>query len=270
MPASPRRKAFGQHFLRDTKVITKIVEKTCELYHQTHSQTLLEIGPGKGALTLPILESRSKFNRMILVEKDRAIANEWITLENQHALEVHSADFLDLEPTHYLSTSPITVVSNLPYSAGTAILLELLPHTDLIPAMILMFQKEVAERLYAKPKGKAWGSLSLHVQNLWEVEKLISVSPSAFIPPPDVDSEVVVLMPRAKPLIEGSTEHSKAWDQLLRAAFTHRRKMLRSAVPKVYFEALIRAGIDPTLRSDALTWEQWEAWMAALIKSSGM
>jgi 16S rRNA (adenine1518-N6/adenine1519-N6)-dimethyltransferase len=282
MPASPRRRALGQHFLRDEKVIDSIVARTFEYVRKFEAKSLLEIGPGKGAITTPLLvaaEGAPGLEKFTIIEKDRSLAAEWT--ERVHGVpntEVVENDFLAVDSSSYLERPPLVVVSNLPYSAGTAILQALANHPDKIPAMILMFQAEVAARLRARPGDKAWGSLSLWIQNRWDVEKFLAVPPKAFAPPPDVNSEVVTLVARSAlripcpPCPEPefnekwlSSWHSN-WEKLIRIPFLHRRKMLRSGVPKgsVWREALDLAEIDGTRRAEDLDWSDWEKWLRAV------
>jgi 16S rRNA (adenine1518-N6/adenine1519-N6)-dimethyltransferase len=278
MPASRRRRAYGQHFLRDASVIDRIVEATLQKVEQHQARALLEVGPGKGAITRSLLESfpeSKSLERFLIVEKDQDLAADWIEQSKDlDRVEVIEADFLKVTRETYLSTTPLVVVSNLPYSAGTAILQELAECPENIPAMVLMFQAEVAHRLRATPGEKAWGSLSLWMQNHWEIRKLISVPPGAFSPPPEVNSEVVVLEARNEPMIrapEGANATEIAhwnsqWDKLIRVPFLHRRKMLRSGLPKnsIWKESLDQAGIDGTRRAEDLDWNDWEMWMNAL------
>jgi 16S rRNA (adenine1518-N6/adenine1519-N6)-dimethyltransferase len=282
MPASPRRRAFGQHFLRDEKVIVKIVATTFEFVEKYSARGLLEIGPGQGAITTPLLE-RAKgargIERFQIVEKDRNYAAEWVDRTRlSDRVEVIEADFLDVTPEKFLGVSPLVVVSNLPYSAGTAILQELARFPREIPAMVLMFQAEVAARLRAAPGDKAWGSLSLWMQNRWDIGKLLAVPPSAFAPPPDVNSEIVVLEARPNLRVpcppcpnpefneKWLSDWESNWEKLIRIPFLHRRKMLRSGLPKdsIWKAALEEAGIDGTRRAEDLEWSDWERWLTAV------
>lgn len=281
MPASPRRRAFGQHFLHDSKIIDLIIRTTFEAVENFSAKALLEIGPGKGALTEPLLaasEGIPALERLIIVEKDRSLATEWANrAQGDSRLRVIENDFLKVTHEEYLEKFPLIVVSNLPYSAGTAILQELARSPLEIPAMILMFQAEVAARLRAHPGEKAWGSLSLWIQNHWDVRKILSAPPSAFSPPPDVHSEVVFLQARNVarvpcppcPHPERNTEWilswEKNWEKLIRIPFLHRRKMLRSGLPKdsVWKETLEEAGIDGTKRAEELEWDEWRLWLTA-------
>jgi 16S rRNA (adenine1518-N6/adenine1519-N6)-dimethyltransferase len=270
MPASPRRKALGQHFLRDGAITARIAETVGELAREHACVTLLEIGPGRGAITDPLLDQVARLpliRRFILAEKDARLAAEWrVKTATNPKMAVEEADFLDLPEDRWLGPAPLAVASNLPYSVGTAILTRLARHTAEIPFMVLMFQAEVAARLRAEPDSRAWGSLSLWIQNRWDVRKLLSAPPGAFSPPPDVDSEVVVLTRRPVPRIPVSPADEDRWQGLLKAAFAHRRKMLRSglAAHPDLKAALERAGIDPTLRAEALSWDQWSGWFTAL------
>jgi 16S rRNA (adenine1518-N6/adenine1519-N6)-dimethyltransferase len=277
MPAHPRRKAFGQHFLKDTALCDRLTDLCVEWLSKTDAQSLLEVGPGSGALTDPMIRKLAtspalkRSIRFFACEKDRKWAAHWSSV-----VQVHDKDFLELPENEWLVQPPLGVLSNLPYSAGTAILLRLTDHPEKIPFMILMFQAEVAQRLRAEPESKAWGSLSLWVQSRWEVSKVASVPPGAFQPPPDVDSEVVLLVPRKEPRLkalassrESSEKTFETWDQLLRACFAHRRKMLRAGLKGAprFLKALEKSGIDPTLRAEALSWEQWDRLLDTALNS---
>jgi 16S rRNA (adenine1518-N6/adenine1519-N6)-dimethyltransferase len=286
MPASRRRRAFGQHFLRDEGVISGIVAATTELIGKYAARSLLEIGPGKGAITTPLLAAAAGFpalERFLIVEKDRNFAAEWSERARELArIEVLESDFLDLGTERYLGRGPLVVVSNLPYSAGTAILQELAKFPEEIPAMVLMFQAEVAARLRAQPREKAWGSLSLWIQNQWDVKKLCSVRPGAFTPPPEVNSEVVVLEARASRRIpcppcpnpefteKWLSTWGSNWEKLIRIPFLHRRKMLRSGLPRdsVWKTTLEAAEIDGTRRAEDLDWSDWERWLTAVQRET--
>lgn len=273
-PAYGKRRALGQHFLKDQTIALKIASTAVGGLVERECKALLEIGPGKGALTdllLDLLHQRAPHCPFLLAERDWQLAAEW----NEKAkslpqLQVHEGDFLDLDSKIWLKTTPLAVVSNLPYSAGTAITVRLARHADKIRIMVLMFQAEVAQRLRAEPGTKAWGSLSIWIQNQWEVKKLSSVPPAAFAPPPDVDSEVVVLTPRTTPFVEvgPSEREQKLWDSLLKAAFAHRRKMLRGALPENFRNALVEAQLDGTKRAEALNWDEWSRFFQAALKLS--
>jgi 16S rRNA (adenine1518-N6/adenine1519-N6)-dimethyltransferase len=263
MPAYGKRRALGQHFLKEPRVTQLIADTTIDLLKEHRCRALLEIGPGRGAITEPLMnlmrelgpEFGSEFEKkaFVLSERDRELADYW----KKRGVRVEEGDFLDLPEEKWKIATPLGVVSNLPYSAGTAILTRLARHHEEIPFMVLMFQAEVAERLRASVGTKAWGSLSIWIQNRWEVKKLCHVPPGAFSPPPDVQSEVVVLRARSEPLVSITDE--KLWDSLLKTAFAHRRKMLRSCFRSsdLLRNALELSGLDGTKRGEALSWEEW-------------
>jgi 16S rRNA (adenine1518-N6/adenine1519-N6)-dimethyltransferase len=273
MEANRKRHAFGQHFLKDPRITGAIVDAALSDARAFGCKSVLEIGPGRGALTDLLIERlRDDPKKLILVEKDRDLVSDWKACPEPF-LSVESGDFLRLPPETWSSEPPIAVVSNLPYSAGTAILILLAKYTSLIPTMTLMFQAEVAKRLYAVPGTKEWGSLSIWIQNRWDVKRLLHVPPGAFQPRPKINSEVVTLHPRKQPKIAvpETTEADLHWEKLLKICFLHRRKMLRAGVPKnsVWSAALEKSEIDPTLRAEALSWEQWaQLYEASLAVSN--
>jgi 16S rRNA (adenine1518-N6/adenine1519-N6)-dimethyltransferase len=259
-----KRRAYGQHFLRDGSVIDHIVTAALEESRKNGCKTLLEIGPGQGALTLPILARKPPELLLKLAEMDRRLAETW----NQKGLEVLVGDFAQARPEDFLQSWPLCVVSNLPYASGTAILNLLADHPHQIPAMVLMFQKEVAQKILARPGERACGSLTLHIRNRWEAELLCDAPPIAFQPPPKVDSQVLLLRARAKPKIEASVRDPKLFEQIVKTAFSQRRKMLRGTLGKSHSNALERSGVDSTLRAEALDWTQWESLFNAALEGA--
>jgi len=272
------RKALGQHFLRDQGVIHQIVDRFKQESTETNCDTWLEIGPGKGALTHPLLKTREG-HPFFLCERDKRLLEYWESwtqetkeLPETGTIHLLPGDFLDLPSENWLQGKKLGVISNLPYSAGTAILSQLAAYPDRIGAMVLMFQTEVAERIRAQlpphtENVKKLGSLTLWIQNWWRVDKLLSVRPGAFSPPPEVTSEVLVFRPRlAKdyPMaVSPRSPEADLWQKLLLAAFAHRRKMLRSGLPPAFRSALERSGVDGTKRAEALTWDEWNRlWQA--------
>lgn len=271
MATQGKRRALGQHFLRDRTVCEKIVETTLTLAQETGCASLLEIGPGQGALT-EILLARSPLP-VTLAERDPELVDRWEAHRADYAQKpfgIEPGDFMDLPEARWLGQPPLGVMSNLPYSAGTAILTRLARHPEKIPFMVLMFQAEVAQRVRAEPDSRAWGSLSVWIQNCWDVTKLVSVPPRAFSPPPQVDSEVVILRARDAPRIPLADEAAeKAWEGLLKACFAHRRKMLRSGLrgSDRAKNALDASGVDGTKRAESLSWDEWARLYAALGSS---
>ena len=271
MPANraQHRKAFGQHFLRDEKVIGTIITQVTQDVAALKPKRVLEIGPGQGALTYPFLDRHMEPPfEFVLCEKDRKIAAQWKEKATIRTLE---SDFMELPESEWL-TDGLYIFSNLPYSAGTAIFTRLAVHTQKIPAMTLMFQKEVADRLLASPDSphdrSDLGSLSLWTQNLWQTQNLCDVPPRAFRPPPKVWSAVVRFTPRAQPLFAGTdpgTAGGKKWESLIKTAFSQRRKMLRASLKghPLMGKALEQAQVDGTKRSEALSWAEWSRWWSA-------
>lgn len=263
-----KRKAFGFHVLEDPQVIASIVEEAFRFAQASTIDEFLEIGPGLGALTFPLLENLPK-GSLTLVEKNRELAGNLLEeiqkSPSKSQVRLMVEDFLKVPVSDWSQTkTPIIVVSNLPYSASTAILDRLTEGMSQIEVMVLMFQKEVADRLNSMPGTSKRGSLSVFQQNLWEIYSLLVVPPSAFSPPPQVNSEVLVFKRRSKPLVLGSTDGSgknqDLWQDLLKRAFGSKRKMLRnnlSSSPE-WKKALEISGVDPTLRAEALEWQDWQ------------
>ena len=259
MPASPRRQALGQHFLNSEKIIGNIVDLVMERIDTHKCQSLLEIGPGKGALTYPLidrLEGKSDFP-FAIVEKDRQFAEGWKAVRK---VQIFHGDFLKIDLNGFNLPEPTLVVSNLPYSVSVPITERLTQWgKNKIPFMVLMYQAEVAQRIRATPGDRKRGSLSLFLQNHWKIEPLCSVPPSAFTPPPDVNSEVLYFERRPAPLIAGSLGQEEIWNSLLRLAFSQPRRMIRANFKSQvkWAAALDASGVDPTLRPAQISWEQW-------------
>jgi 16S rRNA (adenine1518-N6/adenine1519-N6)-dimethyltransferase len=287
MPATGKRRAYGQHFLRDQTIARQIAETAVDLAIEHRCPTLLEVGPGRGAITLPLLEAISQqragassskdtstLSRFLLAERDPVLIDFWKSELSKKpsqapAISLLEGDFLEVPREAFLSQTPLGVASNLPYSAGTAIVVRLAREWEHIPFMVLMFQLEVAERLRAERSTKDWGSLSVWIQNRWNVERLVRVPPGAFSPPPEVQSEVVVLTRKSKPEVEiPPTAQAEAdWELLLKLCFAHRRKMLRAGLSgnARAKTALLKSGVAPTLRAEALDWSQWQALFQAFV-----
>ena len=257
-----RRRAFGQHFLRNERISNEIAETAVQEMKAKSCQSILEIGPGRGAITEPLLRLL-KGQELLLVEKDRKLADFWM---EKSGVKVISDDFLNLGKKDYLVHPPLAVVSNLPYSAGTQILIQLAKNYLQIPVMVLMFQAEVARRVRAEPSTSDRGSLSVWIQNRWDVRKLISVKPNDFSPPPKVQSEVVLLSRRESPWIDVLEHEEALWEKVLKSAFAHRRKMLRSSFP--WQNALALSGVDGKKRAEALDWNEWSQLFQAVRQSS--
>lgn len=242
------RKRFGQHFLHDRSVIDRIIATL----NPQPGETIVEIGPGRGALTLPLLE---RVPILHVVELDRDLAAQLPTLATPDRLIVHQADALTFDFAALAPEKALRVVGNLPYNISTPLLFHLLEQADAFIDMIFMLQKEVADRIVASPNNKDYGRLSVMLQCRLDVEHLFDVGPGAFTPPPKVQSSVIRLRPRSPAL---STPDQERFARVVQAAFAQRRKTLRNSLRGVIDEAgFARAGIDPTRRAETLTLQEF-------------
>lgn len=246
-PHHPRRR-FGQHFLADPGVISAIVDAV----RPSGNDTIVEIGPGHGAITHPIIARCGRFHA---VELDRdlaaALAKRYAANER---VTVHNVDALDFDFTTL--GGGLRLVGNLPYNISTPLLFHLLGQRDAIADMHFMLQKEVVDRIAAAPGSKAYGRLTIMLRCYLEVVPLFDVAPQAFEPPPAVTSAVV----RLRPLPEDEIEltDAGALSALLATAFSRRRKTLRNALSgSVGADLLDRLGIDPGLRPEAVPIADW-------------
>ncbi|MGD9832520.1 MAG: 16S rRNA (adenine(1518)-N(6)/adenine(1519)-N(6))-dimethyltransferase RsmA [Piscinibacter sp.] len=209
------RKRFGQHFLTDSAVIDAIVAAI----DPRPGQALVEIGPGLGAMTGPLL---ARCERLTVIELDRDLAAR---LRRDSRLEVIEADVLsvDFAAIAERAGQKLRVVGNLPYNISTPILFHLLAVADRVADQTFMLQKEVVERMAASPGSKDYGRLSVMLQWRYDIESLLDVPPEAFEPPPRVDSAVV----RMQPLPGTSQVDAALLGELVTVAFSQRRKLLR-------------------------------------------
>lgn len=244
------KKGLGQNFLADESVAERIAEAAA-----SHMPSrFVEIGPGVGSLTRPLL---TRTQQLWAIEQDAALIPVLRTrTEGLGVLEIEQGDAL-LVPFRAWADrlgGPLTIVANLPYHISTPLLFHLLEQGDAIGAMILMFQKEVADRIAAQPNSKAYGILSVHTQLWMAVEPLFDVPPRAFYPVPKVDSCVVRLVRRAAPLAQ--VVDPLFFRQVVRAAFGQRRKTLLNALKTVDPNPapwLERANVDPIRRGETLS-----------------
>jgi 16S rRNA (adenine1518-N6/adenine1519-N6)-dimethyltransferase len=245
------RKRFGQHFLHDEQVLTRIASiatsgKPCNL---------LEIGPGLGALTEHLLAT---MDQVTVVELDRDLAARLSQRFCSSRLKVHQMDVLrcDIKTLEWpCPGESIRVVGNLPYNISTPLVFHLLSQLPVIESMIFMMQKEVGNRLTAGPGSKSYGRLSIMTSLQLETEILFDVPPESFSPPPKVDSCVLRLSPK---LGADTGINRELLETLVTAAFSQRRKTLRNnlahLVDQTQFDS---AGIDPSLRAEALSVEAY-------------
>jgi 16S rRNA (adenine1518-N6/adenine1519-N6)-dimethyltransferase len=232
-----------------------VVQRILDAFDPRPGETVVEIGPGLGALTGALLD---RVRRLHVVELDRDLAAR---LETQPPdggeLIVHRADALEFDFCA-LTAVPHTlrVIGNLPYNISTPLMFRLLDQQHCIRDMCFMLQKEVVDRLCAAPGTGDYGRLSVMVQWRCRVERLIAVAPGAFSPPPKVDSAVVRLTPYAQPLID--VGDAGQFVRLVRAAFAHRRKTLRNNLRGMLDEsAIASAGVDPGARAETLALEDF-------------
>ncbi len=241
------RKRFGQHFLQDTGIIQHIVN----VIAPHPGQHLVEIGPGLGALTLPILKH---IGHLDVIELDRDLIPSLETrCANQGTLTVYQADALKFDFAQLVQDSqPLRVIGNLPYNISTPIIFHLLQFAAHISDMHFMLQKEVVDRMAAKPNDDAYGRLSVMVQYQCEVTALFDVPPDAFHPPPKVDSSIVRLTPYQKiPYLADNYEH---FENLVKQAFGQRRKTLRNSLRKIITDKdWEQIHINSTLRAEELS-----------------
>ncbi len=248
------RKRFGQNFLVDDTVVARIVAAIAP----APGELLIEIGPGREALTGPLLASGADLQ---VVEIDRDLA---AGLRQRHPeLPVTEADALDVDFAALADGRPYRLVGNLPYNISTPILFHLLAQEPAPVDMHFMLQKEVVLRMTAGPGDRAMGRLGLMCQNRAEIVHLFDVPPEAFSPRPKVDSAVVRVTPRAQPLVP--SEWEAGFDELVRLAFAQRRKTLRNSLKGRLDAAQIEAaGVDPGARPETLGLDAFVALARAL------
>jgi len=248
-------KSLGQNFVIDSNVCTKIV-RTAGV---TSDDIALEIGPGLGSLTLAMLEVAQS---VIAVEIDSRLAQQLPITVAQHFEHPENLTVINMDAlaVNELPVAPTVLVANLPYNVSVPVLLHLLEKFPTLRTGVVMVQAEVADRLAAKPGGKEYGIPSVKAAWWADVKNVGTVSRSIFWPAPNVDSKLVGFMRRET---AGSEESRAKVFTIIDAAFAQRRKMLRSALSSLYGSSsaaeavLIKAGIDPTLRGEALQVESF-------------
>jgi len=243
--SAPAKKQLGQHFLADRYYIDKIVMAV----NPKDGDRLVEIGPGQGAITLPLLRVHPK---MTVIEFDRdLIAPLTAAAEPLGELTIVNRDVLRVDFTELADGQPIRLVGNLPYNISSPILFHALEHAAVVSDMHFMLQKEVVDRMAAGPGSKVFGRLSVMLQAYCEVTSLFVVPPGAFRPPPKVDSAVVRLVPRDPANID--IKDHKRFAEVVKAAFGQRRKTLRNALNNVVSaEQFVAAGVRPDARAEQL------------------
>ena len=252
------RRRFGQHFLSQQGIVDRIVRRS----QVGEGTKVLEIGPGLGILTNALVKTGAE---VTAVELDRDLADHIERVFPQVRLVRGDAAKQDWKAL--LGDGPYTVVANLPYNVGTQLVIELLEQPALFERIVVMLQKEVVDRFLAVPGTKAYNALSVRVQSRARVGFLLAVPPKSFHPPPKVDSSVVRLEPYEAP--KTGAVSPRAFDRCVKAAFSQRRKTLPNALSAQYGkerarEALEQLGIDPGLRAEVLTIDQFRELAAVL------
>ncbi len=249
------RKSFGQNFLLDLNLTARIARAAGDL----RGADVLEIGPGPGGLTRGLLAEGAR--RVLAIEKDaRCLAPlAEIAAAYPGRLQVMEGDALEVDPRPHLRP-PIKVVANLPYNVGTELLIRWMTPPDWPPfweSLTLMFQREVAERIVARPGSKAYGRLALMVQWRAEARIVLTLPPEAFTPPPKVSSAVVHVRRLDQPRYPAD---AATLERVVAAGFNQRRKMLRAALRGLHPDIeslLLQAGIAPTARAEEVGLESW-------------
>ena len=258
------RKSLGQNFLLDLNLTARIARAAGPLA----GVTVIEIGPGPGGLTRALLTEGAK--RVVAIERDRRCVAALAELAETYPgrLKVIEGDALDFDPSGHLDAGPARIVANLPYNIATALLVRWLstePWPPFYDSLVLMFQREVAERIVAKPGDESYGRLSVFAGWRTEARILFDVNPSAFVPPPKVTSSIVRLVPRASPL----PCDRAMLERVTAAAFGQRRKMLRASLRTLGTDPaalLACAGIEPTKRAEEIDVAGFVALADALAK----
>ncbi len=252
------KKSLGQHFLSDSAMIEKIVRAV----DPKPGQRIVEIGPGAGAITRPLLK---RHGALTVIEFDRDLIEPLTALgaELGAELSIVHADVLTVDFTALAAGGSIRLVGNLPYNISSPILFHAIAHLAAITDMHFMLQKEVVDRMAAAPGSKVYGRLSVMLQARCRVTPLFKVPPGCFRPPPKVDSAVVRLEPRDP--AEVGLMQPRRFEQVVRAAFSQRRKTLRNALSTVCAPQQIEAlGIDPGARAETVAVADYVALANAL------
>jgi len=246
------RKRFGQHFLTAVDVIDRIIRAIAP----KPGERLVEIGPGLGAMTIPL---RAHCDALTVIELDRDLAER---LRRRGDLEVVESDVLKVDFAALAERlgGPIRVVGNLPYNISSPILFHLIGAAPHVVDQVFMLQKEVVDRMAAKPGTKAFGRLTVMLQWRYEIEHLFDVPPEAFDPPPRVNSAIVRMRPRANP----AAVSPAVLGRIVGIAFSQRRKMLRATLGKWLVEHGYTREFDGTRRAEQVPVEEYIALALAL------
>ncbi|SDM02110.1 dimethyladenosine transferase [Franzmannia pantelleriensis] len=251
-PVHRARKRFGQNFLRDPGIISRIVRAI----GPRDGERLVEIGPGQGALTEPLLDAAGGHLEVIELDRD-LIPGLRVQFFNYPHFTIHEGDALKFDFAALRAEGPLLrVVGNLPYNISTPLIVHLLEQREAIADMHFMLQKEVVERLAATPGGPDWGRLAVMAQYRCRVDSLFVVPPEAFVPRPKVDSAIVRLTPHAE--LPHPARDERLLFEIVREAFGQRRKTLRNNLKgRIAAETLTQLEIDPARRPQTLHIEEF-------------
>jgi 16S rRNA (adenine1518-N6/adenine1519-N6)-dimethyltransferase len=254
------KKRFGQNFLRDRQVVDRILASA----DLQASDRVFEIGPGLGVLTERLLAVAGE---VVIVEIDRDLADTWEQRQEVH-LQVVLGDVLALDWNELLPGAGWKMVANLPYNISSQVVFRIIEQRDKFSNLVLMFQKEVGDRLCAAPGSRDYGALSIFCQLWFDVQRVIQVPPQAFTPAPKVDSVVLQFKPLPRARVEITDE--RQFKRVVKSAFAQRRKTLRNTLKTGGFgaeeilAALDRSAIDPGRRAETLSLEEF-ARLAVLL-----
>jgi len=251
------RKRFGQNFLTDAHVLNDIIESI----GPRHGDTMVEIGPGLAAMTALLLK---ELGHMHVVELDRDLVARLEKAYPRERLTIHAGDALkfDFGAIPVGEGKKLRVVGNLPYNISSPLLFHLADYAHLVEDQHFMLQKEVVERMVAEPGTKAYGRLSVMLQWRYDMAMMFVVPPTAFDPPPQVESAIVRMVPTRRQL----AADAGALSAVVAKAFSQRRKVIRNCVAGMFTEQqLVDAGIDPGTRPETVGLEQYVA-LANLLK----
>ena len=243
------KKYLGQHFLKDKEILNKIA-----LLKKIKNETVVEIGPGKGALTEMIIDQNPK--KLIIIEKDKSLLPYLSKIKNKNSkeIEIIIGDALSLNYEE-LSKDKIILIANLPYNIASTLIIKLVKKSNIFKSMVLMVQKEVAERLSAKVSSKEYGRISVLMQTQSVIKKCFDISPDKFFPKPNVFSTVIKIEIKKK--IEFNYQKL---DEILKISFGQRRKTIKNNLKKLELnvEKKIKdCGLSPSLRPQDIKPEEF-------------
>ena len=243
------KKYLGQHFLKDKEILNKIA-----LLKKIKNETVVEIGPGKGALTEMIIDQNPK--KLIIIEKDKSLLPYLSKIKNKNSkeIEIIIGDALSLNYEE-LSKDKIILIANLPYNIASTLIIKLVKKSNIFKSMVLMVQKEVADRLSAKVSSKEYGRISVLMQTQSSIKKCFDVSPDKFFPKPNVFSTVIKIEIKKK--IEFNYQKL---DEILKLSFGQRRKTIKNNLKKLELnvEKKIKdCGLSPSLRPQDIKPEEF-------------